>query len=244
VRVLSALHDAALPVAPERAWTLWLVGGPALAGVGLLVGGPTAATVLALSWIVVPAALVGARRGAAGRAVDAALPEALDAIARSLRGGAGTHQALVEVAAVTDGPLGAELVRVAADISGGAGLDRALTAFEHRHPLPGVRLSVAALLLGAEVGGAHARALDGVAESVRARAAIGAEVRALASQARLSAVVIAAAPAGFGVLAAGTDGATARFLFHTPLGAACLVAGLGLDGIGALWMHRIASVDR
>jgi tight adherence protein B len=106
-----------------------------------------------------------------------------------------------------------------------------------------VRLAVAALLLGAEAGGAHARALDGVAASVRARLGVVREVRALSSQARLSALVIGGAPLAFAVLAAGADGEGARFLLRTPLGLGCLSGGLLLDAVGALWMHRLAQVE-
>lgn len=243
-RILSPLRDAALPVAPIVAWRLWLGGGPLLVALSLLAGGAGAAVVVVVVWVVVPAALLALRRGAAGRAVDAALPDALEAVARSLRGGAGTHHALRDVAAATTGPLGEELDRVCAELAGGAALEQALSALEQRRREPGVRLTVAALLVGAEAGGAHARALDGVAESIRSRGRTAAEVRALAAQAQLSAVVIAIAPVIFGVLAAGADGATATFLLRTPLGLACLVLGLLLDGVGALWMRRIASVGR
>ena len=65
----------------------------------------------------------------------------------------------------------------------------------------------------------------------------------MSSQARLSALVIGVAPIAFAVLAAGMDGEGARFLLRTPLGLACLAVGLGLDGLGALWMHRLAQVD-
>lgn len=242
-RLLPLLEDAALPLDPRRAWHVWVAGSPLLVGCALVVAGPAAAAVTAISCVIAPATVLALRRGASGRAVDAALPHALESIARSLRGGAGTHQALAEAAACAEGPLGAELGRVGADLRGGRSLERALTDLQDRRPEPGVRLAVAALLLGAEAGGAHARTLDGVAEGVRARLAVGAEVRALAAQARLSAAVIAAAPLAFGALAAGADGATATFLLRTPLGLVCLVVGLALDGAGALWMHRIARVE-
>src|SRR5439155_897231 len=82
------------------------------------------------------------------------------------------------------------------------------------------------IALAAESGGAAARAIDGVGETLRANLAVAAEVRAQSAQARLSALVIALAPLGFGALAAGTDRQTADFLFRTPIGLGCLVVGL------------------
>jgi tight adherence protein B len=105
-----------------------------------------------------------------------------------------------------------------------------------------VSLAVAALCLGADTGGAQARAVDGVAMTIRSRLAVAGEVRALASQARVSALVIAVSPVAFGAFAAATDRRSAGFLFRTPLGLSCLVAGLALDAVAAAWMARITRV--
>ena len=65
------------------------------------------------------------------------------------------------------------------------------------------------------------------------------EVRALASQARASAVVIVVAPAVFAVVAALADPEVLHFLVGTPAGLACLVGGAGLDAAGGAWMRAI-----
>ena len=54
-------------------------------------------------------------------------------------------------------------------------------------------------------------------------------------------MMIAALPVGFLLLSAGVGDHAMGFLFTTRLGLAILVVGLGLDGIGALWMHRIVN---
>jgi tight adherence protein B len=109
-------------------------------------------------------------------------------------------------------------------------------------PGEGVGLAAAALALSAELGGAAARSLDGVAATLRDRNGLRREVRALSSQARASAVVIGAAPLAFAVVAGSLDPRTFEFLLHSPAGIACLVFGVVLDGLGALWMHRLAEV--
>ena len=118
----------------------------------------------------------------------------------------------------------------------------ALEGLGERQPLPGVRLAVAALCLGVETGGAQARAVDGVASTLRDRLAVTAEVRALSAQARLSALIIGVAPVGFGAFAAATDPRTARFVFHTVPGLLLLATGLALDALGWLWMRRLSRV--
>jgi tight adherence protein B len=206
-------------------------------------GGAILAALSVLAWCAAGALVLSLRRGAAGRAVEEGLPDALEAMARSMRSGASTHQALLEVAVATPGLLGDELRATTRDLAAGVGLEPALGALARRRREPGVRLAVAALQLGADAGGAHARALDGVAASVRARLGVVREVRAMSSQARMSALVIGVAPLAFAVLAAGMDGEGARFLLRTPLGLACLTVGVVLDGLGALWMHRLAQVE-
>ena len=71
-----------------------------------------------------------------------------------------------------------------------------------------------------------------------------AEVAAMASQARASALVITIAPLAFAALAAATDDRTAAFLLRSPLGVACLAAGLALDVVAAVWMRRLTRIDR
>jgi tight adherence protein B len=151
------------------------------------------------------------------------------------------RQALAEAAAGLGGRLGADVSAVVADAEGGLPLVDALDAWAARRPTAGVRLTVAALALSVDAGGAAARAVDGVAATLRSNLAVVGEVRAQSSQARLSALVIAASPLAFGMLAAGTDHRTARFLLRTPVGLACLAAGLVLDGGAAVWMHRITA---
>jgi tight adherence protein B len=244
-RVAAALADADLPVPPAGAWTGWLAALAGGALVALAAGGPGLAGVALVALGAGPALVVRTRRGTADARIEQALPAALEGVARSLRSGASLRQAVEEAGRSTAGggrALAAELSRAAAEAAQGASLVAALEAVAVRRPLPGVRLGVAALCLGAETGGAQARAVDGVAATVRERLAVAAELRALSSQARISALVIGLAPVGFGAFAAATDPRTAEFMFHTPAGLALLVGGLILDTLGWLWMQRLAKV--
>jgi len=199
-----------------------LVDAPALARAGAL-GGPRTAS-----------ARDERRRRSA---VERDLAAALEAVARSLRSGAALPTALRDASGVRS-PVAIDLRLVVADLPS-AGLVVALERWADRTPTPGVRLAVAALAMAGELGGAAAAAVDGVAGTLRQRQAGSAEVRALSTQARLSAWVVAAAPLGFLVLTGAADRRTVRVLTSTPLGLACLLAGLALDALGAAWMVRI-----
>ena len=237
----ALLADGDIPLDPAVAWPAVLaipVGGSAvvLAAVGV---GAAVATFVVLAGG--SALVVGGRRGRWAQALDAALPDALDAIARAVRTGASLPQAIGEVAPTVPGRLGGDLRDVAATSGSGVAFVSCLDEWAIRSPTPGVRLASAALALAAESGGRAAEAVDGVAATLRAELAVADEVRAQSSQARMSALVIALAPIAFGVLAAGTDDRTATFLLGTPLGSACLVGGITLDLVAAWWMQRITA---
>ncbi len=171
---------------------------------------------------------------------DAQLPDALDRLASSLRGGRSVGPALVELAGDVADPLGGELRTVAGSLAHGAPVGVALARWADS---PGsssdVRLVAAALTLGADAGGEVARAVDRIAATLRERRELHAEVQSLATQARASAGVLALAPLAFTGLVATIEPAAVAFLVTTPIGWACLVAGLGLEALGAAWMARI-----
>ena len=81
------------------------------------------------------------------------------------------------------------------------------------------------------------RALDGVAAALLDRIEVADEVRALAAQARTSAIVLVALPPVGAGLFCLLDPGFAGVLFASPAGRTCLVAGLALDGAGA-WTSR------
>jgi tight adherence protein B len=168
-----------------------------------------------------------------------ALPDALASLARALRAGTPFASALREAADSTSTTVGRDLVAAADELGHGRPVADVLAEWSSRRPILGVRLTVAALLMGTEVGGSRARAVDRVASRLRDQAAAAREVQALSIQARLSAVVIGGAPVAFAGLGMVGDGAVAHFLLATPAGWACLVGGLGLDVAAALWMRRI-----
>jgi tight adherence protein B len=241
-RFERALDQAGFEVEARLVW--WAaVGAVAVAGlVAFLAGGLPLAALATAATVLGPGLVLRSRRGQGDIRIERALPAALESVARSLRSGASLRQAIAEAALATPGRLGWELQAVSRQVAHGATLVDALEAFAARRPVPGVRLAVAALCLAAETGGAQARAVDGVAATVRDRLGIAAEVRALSSQARVSALVIGLAPLAFGCFAVATDPRTGRFLFHSPVGLALLAVGLSLDGLGWLWMQRVARV--
>jgi len=94
------------------------------------------------------------------------------------------------------------------------------------------------------VGGSAATALEGVVRSLRDDDAALGEAKALASQARVSAVVVGAAPLAYLVFATATDPASSRVLISTGPGLVCLILGLSLEALAAIWMRALVGAQQ
>lgn len=235
------LGNADIEVGPKLAVEIWLGGAvivglfsvgfaPLLAGpafVGALSAGP-----LGL-WLV---------KGRRGRRIQASLPGMLEEVARELRGGGTVHGA-IEHLATRPGPLRGELTRVLARMDLGLGLGEALGAWPDDLASPGVRASIGALSVATSIGGRAAGALDGLATSLRERGAVTAEARALATQARLSATVVGAAPLAYLAFSVLVDGRAITVLVGTPAGRICFVIGICMEVAAAAWMRQIVKVE-
>jgi tight adherence protein B len=219
-------------------------GALALGAVGMatawLAAGPVVALVPAIASLAAPVQARVRRRAELRSRRDAQLPGALDRLAASLRSGSSLTMALDEVGAAVEPPIGPELTGLACEASRGRPLVQVLDDWSAGHDDAGTRLAATALVLATVVGSAPARAVDGVAATVRERLDLAAERRALATQARTSSLVLSVAPLAFAALLVVTDSAAAGFLLGRPAGWACLAAGAGLDAAGAWWMVRLS----
>jgi len=216
-----------------------VVAGVAGMALAVLVLGPVVLVLAVLGAAVTPLLARRRRRARALVARRGQLPPALERLAASLRSGSSLPVALDEAGRATPDPLGPELRALALGAGRGQSMAAVLDGWTLRHDDAGTRLAATALVLATVVGVTPARAVDGVAATLRERLELGAERRALASQARTSAVVLSAAPVVFAVLLGMGDGAAGRFLLHSPAGWACIAGGLGLDALGAWWMARL-----
>lgn len=237
--VARALEQAGIDAPAGLLWRRWKAAVGTGSLLAFLFAGPAAAGVVVLLAAGGPAVAVRALRGRGDRRIEASLPGVLDEVARALRAGSSLLQALRAASSKVDGRIAADVGTVVAAVERGGGLADELDQWAARHPVPGVRLAVTALALGAETGGPQARAVDAVAATLRDREAVCHEAHALASQARASAAVMGVTPILFAVIATALDPRVAHVLLATPLGLTCLVTGLALDAVAGLWMARI-----
>ncbi|MEQ8719543.1 MAG: type II secretion system F family protein [Acidimicrobiales bacterium] len=235
----TVLHRLGIETEPRE---VIVTAGAALAAAGV-VGAGIAGVPGALGGVLLlmVAAVITAwtLRDRGERLSAAAIPDLVEAMARSLRSGASPPTALVEARAAVSAPLRRDLDPVVTELRAGVSFAEALARWRDRRPGAEVRLAVAALTLGSSGGGDRARGLDGVAATLRERQAIDGEIGASSAQAKASAAVVALLPLAFAVLGSVGGSGVADTLLGTAVGRVCLVAGLALDAAGAVWMHRI-----
>ena len=162
------------------------------------------------------------------------IPQTLELLARALRAGASVYTAVDTVA--SDLPE-AELHVVVDRVRQGSDMAEALDCWAYGNA---ERQTVAALLvLGYRSGAAMASSLDRAANSIRQKKSFSDEIRVLTAQTRISGIVVAAAPIGFGAVLALVDHDILTVLFTTPVGLGSLLSGILLEVLGMWWMNRL-----
>ncbi len=217
-------------IAGGTAFLFLLLGGPFF---GLLGGG--IALVAIRLWV----SMKGDKRS---RAFGDQLGDALMTMNGSLRSGHGVLQALDAVARESEAPMSEEMSRVVIETRIGRDVSEALEATAERMENEDFEWVARAISIHRELGGDLAEILDNVAKTIRERARLRAQVRALTAEGRLSGVILLALP--FVVILA-TRIINPEYvgeLTGTPLGQVMLFVSLALMAIGAFWIRRLVQL--
>ncbi len=180
------------------------------------------------------------RRARAGFARD--FPDAVALLVRSLRAGLPIDAGLAEVARGA-GPVAAACRGVIDNLRLGQPLDRALWAAARPVALPEFDFLVVTIALQRETGGNLAQTLAQLEATLRARRQLALKVRAMAGEARASALIIGSLPFVMAVLLALVAPDYLLPLVTEALGRVLLAGGLVSIAIGALVMQAMMQVE-
>ncbi len=120
--------------------------------------------------------------------------DALDASVRLLQAGMPISEAVAMVAREFEGPLRDEMMRVYENQKVGVPLGEAALQMARRIPLAEVHMFATALQIQSETGSSLSEVLSNLAAVIRARFRLKRKVKALSSEAKASAAIIAALP--------------------------------------------------
>lgn len=185
--------------------------------------------------------LVGLRRRRLQR-IDQQLPDFLLALAGALRAGSGVQSALRHIADYMPVPLSQELHLMLREQRMGVDFETALSGFHKRMPTEGASLVVSSLRIAAQSGGSLAETLERIAVTLRTRLHLFGRVRALTSQGRMQALVMAALPAGLAVVLHWLDPEAMSPLWSTPGGWSVLALVVVLEACGIFFIRRIVTI--
>ncbi len=173
----------------------------ALPAVALVALGPGPAPLFALAGPVAAGWAISARRARYRRRVEAQLGAVATAIADALSSGRPVRAALAVAAGPLDGPPGAEMAQVRADLELGVPTARALERLQARLGSPRVDAFCAAIAANHLSGGDLAGLLRRFAAAANERERIVADARGATAQARFTGLLVAAMPLGAATLA-------------------------------------------
>lgn len=124
----------------------------------------------------------------------AQFPAALDIFVRGLRAGHPVSSALQLLVEEMPDPLGTEFAKVVSEISYGYALRDALTSLANRLRTPDIQMFAVCVAIQAETGGNLADVLDDLSKLIRERQSMALKVRALASEGKMTAIVLSVLP--------------------------------------------------
>jgi len=120
--------------------------------------------------------------------------DALDASVRLLQAGMPISEAVAMVAREFESPLRDEMMRIYENQKIGVPLGEAALQMARRIPLPEVHMFATALQIQSETGSSLSEVLSNLSSVIRARFRLKRKIRALSSEAKASAAIIAALP--------------------------------------------------
>jgi tight adherence protein B len=231
--VKMAVHDAGL----------FLVVAVLVAGaLGAVLGGPVVGLLLALLVPVLAKVWLEIRARKRQRDFADQLDDSLQLMASSLRAGHSLLQALAAVSSEAEEPTSEEFARIINETRVGRELSSALDEAALRMRSEDFVWVTQAIAINREVGGNLAEVLDGVSGTIRERNQIRRQVKALAAEGKLSAVVLMLLPFGIaGFLMMSNPAYMAKFT-ESFAGYVMIVAAVVLLVVGGLWLRKSVQV--
>ncbi|KRS11501.1 hypothetical protein XM53_16290 [Roseovarius atlanticus] len=245
-RIEALLEQTGLRLTPTDICIQVAIAALSIYGLAVLYAGlnPLIALVLAVALPVLLALVVLRHARARYRAAfTEGLPEALDIFARGLRAGRPIADSLRIVVDTTTGPVQAEFARTHGEICLGTALPDSLAALYQRLRTAEIGFFAVATALQADSGGNLVETLENLAEQLRERRKLRKKARALSSEARASAMILAALPFCIALALFVLNGAYLKPLFTDPRGQVMAAVALTSVALGVFVMARMGRAD-
>ncbi len=192
---------------------------------------------------VLPFLILRGKRSRRMRGFEEQFPEALDLISRALKAGHAFATGLKMVADEMPEPVGPEFRKTFDEQNFGLPLKDALENLALRVPVLDVRFFATAVLIQRETGGNLSEILENLAHVVRERFKILRQVRVYTAHGRLTGYVLLALPAVLAIALSFINPEHMNLLFRDRIGQLMLLAALGMQAIGFLWIKQVVKIE-
>jgi tight adherence protein B len=208
----------------------------------MLVVGPAIGLVVAVIIPVVGWFILGFLVGRRKRAFAEQLDSTLQMMAASLRAGYSLLQSVQAMSSEADSPTKDEFSRVLNETRIGRALNDSLIEVSDRMGSEDFKWVAQAIAINRDVGGNLADVLDGVARTIRDRNQLHRQVAALASEGKLSAIILMALPFGVTAFLTVSNPGYLNRLFTTTIGWGIIVASIIMLTIGGIWLRATVKI--
>ena len=238
------LQDFFLFIDPSALWSGNVVLSMSLASIAWILSGLWwAAIITGLLVFLAPSWIVARLRQRRLAHFDRQLPAMLLALAGALRAGSGVHAAIGQVTAEAAPPLSQEFALVQRQQRLGVSFEQSLDDLFVRMPSESTGLLVSALKIAAQSGGNLAEALERIAQTLQSRLQVQGRIRALTSQGKMQAWVMAGLPLLLMVVLNMLDPEAMHLLWFHPAGWTVLAVVLLLEVLGIWLILKIVNID-
>ena len=227
---------------------LYLLGrlaasGIALYGVRLVAGSLLYAIPAALAALMLPRLWVVLKGKQRNKAFEDQLAEAIDLLVGALQAGHGFLQGMEGVAKEIGGPITEEFNRVIEQVNLGTDANDALLSVTQRIKSYDYELFVTSVAVQRSTGGNLAEVLQNIAETIRERRRIRAEVKSLTTAPRVSSYVLGGIPIGllFGLTAINPQ--YREVMFEERIGHLMIAFSMVWSSLGILFSQAVAKVE-
>ena len=200
----------------------------------------TAAVVLLL--IIVPFLFINILISRRTQKFDEQLPDTLQLISGALKAGYSFNQSINMVVEETKPPISDEFARVLNEVRMGLPENEALENSSKRIGSSHFTWVVMAINVQREVGGNLSEIMEIIADTIRERARVMNQIKALTSEGRLSAAILIALPIILGIMLFAINRAYISLLFTNRIGLVMVFFAAFLMITGIIWIMKIVNV--
>jgi tight adherence protein B len=204
--------------------------------------GVLAAFVVALAVGFIPIFVVLHLRARRVKRFEMQFPDAIDLLSRAIRAGHAFNTGMQMVADEMPEPVGKEFRRVFEEQKYGLPLKAALLNLLERVHLLDLRLFVVAILIQRQSGGNLSELLEKISHTVRERLRIMRQLKVHTAQAKLTGIILVCLPPLVGAVTTMLNYEYMKIIFLDPMGIRLLLAAVGLQLVGFLWIRQVVNI--